>query len=444
MLNKLRSAWASVLMLSLLVVPDIGLAQRTNDPTLIGGLQPKQTVVGTELIRTMNQDGTSNATRIGDVFTDVGMSRGAPSSRGGLGKLSTGLKRVLSRTGRVQWLMAGTSLTAGGGGGLAVGPGGGDSATSPNMKRSAAYPRQIANQLRAAGIPTRSDAVIGSGNQSAYANPVTDATAYYEGQVAVAGTVTIPSLGWPGGRGWLLGDATAKWTFAPLIAADQVEFYVVDMTGGAYTITDAAGAVLGTYVSTGNFAKRKITLNRPASVGPLTINVTAGSLYVLGAVPSLTFAPMVEILNAGAYGSSSAYWNNFTALSPGDWISYISPDFVSFEIGANDANSSVAASTFQTNTTAFLAGCKAFADVMVIKSNKSIGQNGTGYDLSAAYLAALDASAAAVGSVMTLDFNTLSASFSASDWFDSTGPHLAGQGYAKEGVYGAARVLTAF
>ncbi|HEX7873048.1 MAG TPA: hypothetical protein VF475_09065 [Sphingobium sp.] len=70
MLNKLRSVWAGLLMLSLLVAPDIGLAQRTNNPSLIG-LAPKQKIAGDELVRTMSADGSSNATRVGDVMDDL-------------------------------------------------------------------------------------------------------------------------------------------------------------------------------------------------------------------------------------------------------------------------------------------------------------------------------------------------------------------------------------
>jgi len=359
-----------------------------------------------------------------------------------LPKLSAGIARVKAGTGRAVVAMIGDSVTDGWGGGATTGTATGTTpSVSPNFKRANSYPSQLAASYTAAGVPSRSDAFISGVTKS---EAIADLLSAYPNMTAGTGwsVSNIASLG--GGLLTCSSSGTGALTFQPLFTADTFDIIVTGFSGlGQFTVTDvASGTILATIDETdvtqgikqGTSAARIVPVTRSAhTTDPISIQrISGGALFIIAIIPRDSTSPRLEFLNMGYPGSKTNDW--VTTADNSAWApifalgllnGYI--DAFQIELGPNDANGSVAASTYQTNLQTLATKLSSYGDGTLVKTHPA-NPTTNSYNLPSAYLSAIDTVQASLNSNPALDFNSLS--YVTSDYYDSI--HLAQPGYGKE------------
>ena len=356
-----------------------------------------------------------------------------------LPKIAAGISRVQSGGARSVVAVVADSTGAGWGGlvaqGTAAGASPGASASKPNS-----WPHQLSALLNTASILTRADAffpgaVTGEAILDiASANPnMTFGTGWSITNIATLGGYFLT----------FTGATQGNLTFTPEVAANRFDFLVTSASGlGALTISDASGQLaIIDETNTGSTATfRLVTVQRAvASTSPITIVSTASKqTYICAIIPYDTTSPRLELLNMGFPGSKTSDWANTATNTPWDpynalslMSGYIDGSFL--ELGANDANAGVSASTYQANLQTIANRLAGYGDVQLVKVHKATSG---GYVVPASYLTAIDAVAGSVSSAPAIDFNT--PALVTADYYDNI--HLSQQGYGKE----AQIALTAF
>lgn len=331
-------------------------------------------------------------------------------------------------------LLASDSIGRGWGDGFATGPGSGTLPQAGTTNRVNSWPAKAAALLAADGVPNRYDAFAGSANISngGVTTPADIAAAYDNGSVIESDWVITQGAQTIGGRCISSAGTTNDYIFTPMIAANQ--FDILYIAQRPATVSDPSG-LLDT-IPTSAFSPQKRTVNRAvASTDPIRIRAAAGSnnFFLAMVIARNTADNRLQIINGGAGGSQTSTWTT----APGGNLGYRSmlpvllPSHVLVMLGANDANGGVAAATYQANLTTI---CQAAADIsakiLLAKCNKSRNQSGTGFDIPAGYLSAID-TVAATFNAPVIDFNTPSASWTQADYFDVTGPHPSSAGTTK-------------
>jgi hypothetical protein len=406
------------------------------------------TLSGTPQIttRTMNRLTIYVADKTGEVALPQALITVAQASSGGGGTPVTtafaNFPKVQAKRNagqRAIVAMLGDSLFAGWGAGSTTGGAAGVQAgQTPNNNRSNySTPAYIAAQLKAAGIPARSDAIFGSGGvQASVVSYFNDANPVF--QIGSGGAISSQpeTMGGPMIRTDTGG--TTVGTLNPQELTDKVDIYfITGVANQILTATDSDGQI-GTYDvgSSSGGGIRKITISRATpSTKPITITQGAAvaGCYFLGIIPYNSQAPMVEIWNWGRGGwkvSDAMVTTN--AWSAGSMVPIYNPDAVVVSLGANDANAAISASTYQTNLQSLITLLSPTTrDIRLVKQHGSSTGGETGYDAPAGYRTAID--------TLTTS-NALRAAFNfhdgiiatPADYFDNI--HLIRSGYSKEGA----------
>lgn len=347
--------------------------------------------------------------------------------------------------------MIGTSMTSGWGSGIANGTGdGADAGRNGNSLRSKSWPQQLAAQLIAAGVPTRSDAYF-SGLQTG--DTVSTLTTYNP-RVSFGAGWEVAGNESAGGKIMRVQNGTGALTFTPEIAADRFDILVTGFSGlGTLEVRDSSGLLLtidesvntggsnDVTISATSSAFRRLTASRSTpSTNPITIAPPASSnasAFVVGIIPYDTTSPRLEIINIGwpgsrAYGTdtSSPHWNSHSsgayAWYPFYAIGAINADAFFIELGHNDIAANTSAADYQTALTNIANQAKAKgANVALVKGNTATLSS---YNLPASYLAAVDSVTSSLSLRPVLNFNSIN--LVTADRFD--GVHLSGSGYAKD------------
>lgn len=358
-----------------------------------------------------------------------------------LQKMSDGVLGVLAKTRRAIWAMLGDSLTAGWGAALATGTGAGADPGGAGYSRVKAYPKKLATLLTSAGVPSRADAVFGNGISTN--NTVAEYTAANPSVTFGSGwDIAINTLGGM----FFHSSGGGAMTFAPDFAADRFDLYITGFAGlGTFTVSDASGvlATVSESVANGITAYQTVTISRPVSSKlPISIARTGagGDIYIGAIVPYDTTAPRLELWNMGWAGSKSSDWTAGTDQS--DWAPYkalgsITPDLLSIELGANDSNAGVAAATYKSNLQTIINNAHGnLHDIWMMKANPAT-TGSDGYNLTSAYLTAIDEIGAANGGVPALNYNG-GLTLVTEDYYDNI--HLSDQGQTKKAQYAASMI----
>jgi lysophospholipase L1-like esterase len=346
-----------------------------------------------------------------------------------LSALSPAVQRAIRRTGRARIMFVGDSLTAGWGSGITTGYGSGNASDAGAAIRSKAYPAQVAALLAQAGIPTRSDAMYGSGNVGQWT--AAETMAYYGTQLTLP-TAWASGSATAGGQRFENSTDTSSLVFKPLLPADRFDVYYLRASGyGTATMTDASGT-LATVNAAGTTLLSRITLSRDvASTLPISIQRTGvgGAFHVVAIEPYNSALPVVEILNAGGGGMTTGNWSSGTGGSAGPkaMLPFVAADLYVIGLGGNDVSAGVDATTFQTNLQTIATLAKGTgADVVLAK--RHISADGGGNTLPASYRAAIDAVNLSTSGAFVVDYAAVS--LTVPDDFYDLG-HLTQVGYAK-------------
>lgn len=383
------------------------------------------------------------------VSSDVAASQPLPV--GALSVTSRAIARVRNRTGRARMAFVGDSTIAGWGSGGVVGTGAGATPGSGgNYLRASSTPQQLSVLLSAAGIPTRADAIFGTGTTTA--NTVAEYVVVNPGNTFGAdwGVHSSSTLG--GNSLTSAATGTTSWvTRSWEYAADTFDIYYMTLAGfGTFTVTDASGtlatvdaSVVVLPVGAASGGLSKVTVSRAtASKLPISIQRTGvgGAIFIVGIVPYDSNSPRLEIWNMGWGGSKTSDW---TLAGSNGWKAYYAltlieqPDLWYLELGLNDRFNAVSPETYQANLNTLAARLKAGGGDLIMGKPHRPYLGNIAYNLTVAHLAAIDTVALARGAAALVD-NYTPTNLGVTDYYDAV--HLTGPGYAKK----AAALLTAF
>jgi len=332
----------------------------------------------------------------------------------------------------------GDSLTAGFGSHGAGGGAGSQAGAAAAFRRSKSMPAQLAALLTSAGYPARNDAFFAHIGQL---NTPAELFAVYDNRVAFDGSAWVMSgSGRNTAGGWWPRNTTTtdRLYFTPVAPANTFDIYyeVFASGGGVVNVQDNTNTTVGTFNSAGASPTQmgKVTVTRPntdtTSIRILASGVNIG-IGIFAIVPYDTANPMIELWNMGRPGWTAGDWaadsvNYYASMNA--IVQHAAKAYL-INLGANDANTGVAVSTFKTNYQTLIDAVKAFATVRLVKTHGTIARNGTGYDPPASYRIAIDELVASNSLPSSIDFYN-KANLVLADYFD--GIHLAQSGYAKE------------
>lgn len=356
---------------------------------------------------------------------------GVGGSAGGFPKLSQSILNVRNRTGRAKIAFIGDSTWLGVGDIATAGPGAGDPTVPPNVVKSRSIASQLAANMIAAGFPTRFDAVAGAVGLTGAFNTVQNG---YNSDITVPADWTAANLGVGAPFFTSPTGTTSSYVFTPPVAADTFEIlYGLFPGNGTFTVTDASGTLATQATANAAQLYGRITVTRAtASRLPISIqqSVNGTNGIQIGMIfPYNSAAPAVEFVNLGAAGSTTGTWvAGSSTWRPLNAAAFLAFDAVVINLGLNDKNTGVAASTYQTNLQSIVSAFKAAgSDIILVHPHSGLG--GTPYDFDASYDAAwyvVAATAIAQGDLRSVSLVT-------ADYFDTV--HLVGAGYGKEAAY---------
>lgn len=333
---------------------------------------------------------------------------------------------------RKKFVILGDSTSAGYG----AGTGGGDNKTGARVLAPGA---EMARDLAAAGVPSRSDGWFGSAN---FTTVTTAGYTLYNPDVVFGGAGWAPANATSlGAYEWQNSTTTEALTFTPQKAADRFDIYYQGSTGFAtFTVTDGSGtlATINAASPTTNNVRRASVTRASASADPISIqrNGTGANLRILGIDPwNSTLAEMC-VLNLGAVGWTT---NNYTVTTnvfePANALPVLVADFTHIELGLNDYVTSVAKSTYLSRLQTIITAQLLTGGVVLGVPNPSLTSN---YLLPSDWLDDIKALAVTNG-IPALDNYSLIGTADGSLY--SEGPHLSASGYAMKGSLLAAFAL---
>lgn len=325
-----------------------------------------------------------------------------------------------------------TDSTGRGWGSNGLPSGAGVAGDANNNRLALAWPQQLAGLLEATGLPSRSDAIFGSGNttnntaaEAMAANPILGLGAGW----TPIGTISL------GGRIFENTADLSSFTGTPTKSANAMDLLYVQNTGYAqFTVTDPSGT-LDTVTAAGSLAVIKRTVTRGiSSTAPFSVQKVAGdiakTIRLIGAVFYDTTKPMFEIWNMGAGGFATTNWlSATTAVAPYNAMIVMPPTQWIVELGANDIAGGVADATFETNLRNLVDRALSVAPTSLAIPPSARDGSGT-YNIPAGYLTAIaNIKAARDAMTPTLNFRGRSGLVVA-DYFDSS-VHMTRSGNAK-------------
>ncbi|WP_199088364.1 SGNH/GDSL hydrolase family protein [Bosea sp. ASV33] len=268
------------------------------------------------------------------------------------------LAKVRAGLGRARVVFIGDSKTVGAGAGT----------TSANTWTTAAEPRSkiayVAKLLNAAGIPASRQSFLAS---STFSSPA----------IKQAYDLRLSGMsGWTGGSQTLGGVMwatlnTSPLTFTPEGQIDRIEAYFKLHAGdGQATLTvDADPTVLATLNgNAGGETIGKVVATPVRGTHAVNVQRTGGGYFsLMGLVAQDSTVPAVDLLNAGAFGTVSAYHTSAAGVwSAANTLAVVAPDLVVIQLGSNDLNTSVDVATYTANILDIVTKAKATgADVVL-------------------------------------------------------------------------------
>lgn len=278
----------------------------------------------------------------------------APNQRNAIPRLlpkyRLAMARLLSGTGRVKVACIGDSTTAGFHAGV-----GGDNVGATLR----AWPYKTSALLTAHYAPATSDSKWGSQSESMWT----------EGADPRASA----------GAGWTLGDlslgnqmptnstTTNPYSFTPENDVNTIDVYYLASSGGGTFTVDTGGAALATIdasVASAGVTKATVAVTR----GHPTVNIkrVSGAVQIVGLDAYDNAAPAVSVWNMGWGGSMTSHWASADLpRQPINALQAVAPDLTIINLGINDANNSVSATTFRANYEAIIAAARVSGDVVM-------------------------------------------------------------------------------
>lgn len=293
------------------------------------------------------------------------------------------LKKFRSAVGKVRAGVAGGAVYRGAilciGDSKTMGAGADGSAGNTAGAEPLSKPSQVATILNAAGIPIVRNSSFGfRGTVSPAALTAYDGRNVFDPALGL--TTAVPTLG---GYAFTMGGLTLQ-QFTPTGSVDTAEIFTrqssgdgtlgVDVDAGANVVTVAAtgvDAIIKTAVPTGALGAHVLKWHR-----------NSGSfIYVLGIRAWNSTTSGFDLINAGAYGSTSSFHvtGAWSAINVIPLITNLALTFI--QLGTNDPTSSIPTATTLANIRALAVAAKAAGSDVVLEcpTYGPDGQGGTDY-----------------------------------------------------------------
>ncbi|WP_420104163.1 SGNH/GDSL hydrolase family protein [Bosea sp. (in: a-proteobacteria)] len=313
-----------------------------------------------------------------------------------LRKWHSALAKLRAGIARPRVVFIGDSLTVGAGAGT----------SSANTWTTAAEPRSITahfvKALAARGYPASRQSFFASSglaNQAAKLayDPRLTFTTNWSGSAQTLGGVS-----------WATQTAADPFKFTPEGQTDRVEVYFRQRSADASgTLTQNSDAtVLATMNGSGGTEgpqKAAVSVTRGSNVYNVQKPSGSGYFILIGMITQDTTTPAVDVVNAGAFGTVSAYHapSNPSTINASLVLPVLAPDLTVIQLGANDLNTNVDVATYTANILGIVTAAKAAGSDVVVAISSFGNSGGYGTDAQRiAYRQAVISLCAAQGCVV--------------------------------------------
>lgn len=274
-----------------------------------------------------------------------------------LKKARAAFGKVRNGTSNARVLLVGDSTVTGSG---ANGPGYVAGGRAKNL------PVRLAQLMNSYMIPTRADAIIGSGGTSSYTT--------FDPRITKASWAENAGLNSALGNAFSSSTNGAVLTFTPTNSFDSVQvWYPRAASQGTFTV-DIGGASSTAVNASGANALLSTTVT--ATLGTATVNITktnTSANYVLGIRTWNSAAKEVEIFQAGWSGAvASQFVVTTNAWDSKNQITDLAPDLTIIDITINDAIAATSIATYKANLQSLVTACLLSGDVIMSTGIPSI------------------------------------------------------------------------
>lgn len=243
------------------------------------------------------------------------------------------------------------------------------------------FPRQLARQLAAAGLPAADD--------NFFSTRMATTPAAYDTRLTIAAAWTPADRSGPG-LSWASSSAGA-FSFLPANAVDTVDIYYINPSGATFSV-DLGGVGSTTPTLVQNDSLNKVTVTFTRALAAINIARVTGTIYLVGVDAYDSTTPRVTTYNWGAGGWNSNDWVSTAAnYYPFNSLGVLAPDITFFMLGANESNTGVSTATYKANMQTLITKAKLSGDAVLINRHPASGgyatnqvaQNTANYELAA-------------------------------------------------------------
>lgn len=214
---------------------------------------------------------------------------------------------------------------------------------------------------------------------------------------------------------------TVPITLAPGFAYDRVQATYLRVAGnGTFTVKRGGSTIITADQNNATADLFTQTVNVSLASTALDVARSTGTTYPLPWVQVWNSAVQhVQVFQLGVGGRKTSDWlSNGSPWNPYPALAAMDCDCYFIELGANDAQAGVSSATYQANLQTLITYLKGNgADVQLVSTTRT-GGGGAAYDISSAYLTALNDLTASNSLPPLIDLYTYSSPYSAGNYVD--------------------------
>jgi lysophospholipase L1-like esterase len=301
--------------------------------------------------------------------------------------------------------------------------------------RGAAWPKRLADLMKAGGLPASAASLAGAGA----GDLATGGYGAYDPRVSLGSGWSVTTLASLGGRLFTTPDwGDEAWSFQPDGPVDRFDLYAVCNTALGVIAVETDGVVRATIDTLKTPGLELHTIRFPETSGPISVRrASGGAVFIAGGVAWKSELRRVQVINAGWGGSRVADWTTTDqAYRAYGALPVAGADLTVICLTINDWNNGTTVAAYRANLGLLVDRALVSGDVLMMTGTPSDPAQGkASYATQQAIAAAAVAVATEKGLAAPIDGAALfGGTFAPGLMFDAVHPNAAGQARIAQSV----------